>query len=198
VKVAHEEGWVITLHIVRAHGLADESNIHWIRRYCARYPNMKLILAHSARGFQPSHNFEGLPSLVGLDNLYFDGSVNCEPMAHLAVLRIMGHERFMYGSDFPVSHLRGRSVAAADSFLWLYESTPVWGANHARINPVLVGLEHLRALKWACWAERLSDSQIEDIFWNNAAKLFKVSPSDMAAPGGEVTVDVGAAPPIKS
>jgi len=42
------------------------------------------------------------------------------------------------------------------------------------IQPVLTGFEHLRSLKWACWSENLSDAQIEDIFWNNAAGLFGV------------------------
>jgi predicted TIM-barrel fold metal-dependent hydrolase len=39
------------------------------------------------------------------------------------------------------------------------------------LKPVFTGLEHLRSLKWACWSERLSDTQVEDIFWNNAARL---------------------------
>ena len=99
---------------------------------------------------------------------------NCEPIAHQAVIRYLGHQRLLYGSDLPVSHMRGRSLGAADSFLWLYEDTPVWGEKHQAIKPVLVGLEHLRSLKWACWSERLSDTQIEDIFWNNAAALFGV------------------------
>ena len=110
VKVAHEEGWCITLHIVKSHALADDSNIHWIRRYCEKYPGMKLILAHSGRGFQPAHNLVGLPKLMGLDNLYFDTSANCEPVAHQAIIRILGHKRLMYGSDLPVSHMRGRFV----------------------------------------------------------------------------------------
>ena len=172
VKVADEEAWVITLHMVKSRAVADPSNVECIRRYCQTYPNMKLILAHSARGFQPAHNLEGLPHLTGLDNLYFDTSVNCEPIAHQAIIRIIGHDKLMYGTDLPVSHLRGRSLSAADSFLWLYEDTPVWGEKHLAINPVLVGLEHLRSIKWACWSERLSDAQVEDIFWNNAAGLF--------------------------
>ncbi len=172
VKVANEEGWVITLHMVKSRAVADPSNLHWIRHYCEKYPNMKLILAHSARGFQPGHNLEGLPKLTGLDNLYFDTSANCEPMAHQAILRIIGHKKLLYGSDVPVSHMRGRSVAAADSFLWLSNDSPAWDSKHIKTKPVLVGLEHLRSLKWACWSERLSDNAIEDIFWNNAARLF--------------------------
>ncbi len=175
VKVAHEEGWFITLHIVKSRALGDPGNVECIRRYCERYPNMKLILAHSARGFQPAHNLEGLPHLVGLDNLYFDTSANCEPIAHQAVLRYFGPKKLMYGSDLPISHMRGRSLSAADSFIWIYEETPVWGEKHAKIDPVMVGLEHLRSVKWACWSERLSDSDVEDIFWNNAALLMNMS-----------------------
>ncbi|MBQ17202.1 MAG: hypothetical protein CMJ65_08755 [Planctomycetaceae bacterium] len=174
VKVAGEEGWVITLHMVKSRSVADPANIECIRHYCQTYPGMKLILAHSARGFQPAHNLEGLPELVGLDNLFFDTSVNCEPIAHQAIIRIMGHDKLMYGTDMPVSHFRGRSLSAADSFIWLYEETPVWGEKHSRIDPVIVGLEHLRALKWACWSERLNDEQVEDIFYNNAARLLGV------------------------
>jgi len=173
VKVANDEGWFITLHMVKSRAVADPSNIHWIRHYCKTYPNMKLILAHSGRGFQPTHNFEGLPQLKGLDNLYFDASANCEPLAHESIIRILGHEKLMNGTDFGgASHGRGRSVAVADTFLWLYEQTPVWQEKHVQINPVFIVFEHLRSLKWACWSARLSDTQIEDIFWNNARKLF--------------------------
>ena len=174
VQVAHEEGWVITLHMVRSRAAADPSNIHWIRYYCEQYPQMRLILAHSARGFQPAHNLEGLPQLQGLENLYFDTSANCDPIAHQAIIRYCGHEKLMYGTDMPVSHGRGRSLGAADAFLWLGEDTPVWEEQHLTIKPVLLGLEHLRSVKWACWSEQLGDSAVEDIFWNNAAKLFRL------------------------
>ena len=171
VAAADQDGLFITLHIVKSRAVADPDNIEWIRRYCERYPNMKLILAHSARGFQPAHNLEGLSKLRGLPNLYFDTSANCEPIAHQSIMRILGHRQLMYGSDLPVSHMRGRSLAAADSFIWLYADTPVWGEKHQQITPVLIGLEHLRSLKWACWSERLDDQAVEDLFWNNAQRM---------------------------
>jgi hypothetical protein len=74
----------------------------------------------------------------------------------------------------PVSHIRGRSVAAGDSFFFIDKHLPVWNSPQQVIDPVLLGLEHLRSLKWACWSERLSDQQIEDVFWNNAAELLDV------------------------
>ncbi len=172
VKVAHEEGWVITLHMVRDRAAADALNIECIRHYCQTYPNMTLILAHSARGFQPAHNLEGLPKLTGLDNLYFDTSANCDAIAHQSILRIIGHDKLMYGTDLPVSHGRGRSVPVTDTFLWLSENAPVWEEVHQTVEPVLLGLEHLRSIKWACWAENMTDSQVEDIFYNTAARVF--------------------------
>ncbi|HCL26803.1 MAG TPA: hypothetical protein DIC52_00005 [Candidatus Latescibacteria bacterium] len=174
VAVANDEGWTITLHMVKSRAIADPDNLHWIQKYCRSYPDMQLILAHSARGFQPAHNLEGLGKLAGIDNLWFDTSANCEPIAHQAILRLIGPDRLMYGSDLPVSHARGRSLGASDSFIWLYEETPVWGEKHIRIEPVMVGLEHLRSVKWACWSERLTDQQVEDLFWNNAARLFRL------------------------
>lgn len=174
VDLANQQSWCITLHLVRSRAIADAGNQRWIERYCRQYPNMTMILAHSARGFQPAHNLEGLRVLKGLDNLYFDTSANCESIAHQAIMRIIGHEKLLYGSDFYVSHWRGRSVSAADSFLWLYEDSPVWKEKQTTIAPALIGLENLRSLKWACWSERLTDAQIEDIFWNNAAKLFNI------------------------
>lgn len=172
VKVANDLGLFITLHMVKSRAVADPGNQYWIRRYCEQYPNIKMILAHSARGFQPAHNLEGLETLKGLNNLYFDSSANCEPIAHQAIIRTFGHKKLMYGSDFPISHLRGRSLSINDYFLWVYEDSPVWGSGANQVMPVLVGLEHLRSMKWACWSEKLTDKQVEDVFWNNGAELF--------------------------
>ena len=172
IKVAHEEGWCITLHMVKQRAVADPQNIHWIRHYCKTYPNMKLILAHSARGHNPSHNLEGLPQLRGLDNLYFDTSAVCESTAHEAILRIIGHEKLLFGSDF--LGLRGRCMAVDDSFIWLQESSPVWSDKHLQVKPVHCSLESTRALKWACWSAGLKDPAVEDVFWNNAAGLFNI------------------------
>lgn len=172
MKVANEEGWVVTLHIVKSHALADPSNLYWVRHYCEEYPNAKLILAHSARGFQPAHNLKGLPELTGLGNLYFDTSGNCEPVAHEAILKIIGPDKLLYGTDFFISHLRGKCLAVADSFIWLLEDAPVWTDIHQQVKPVLAGMESLRALKWACWSAGLNDTQVEDIFYRSATRLF--------------------------
>jgi glutamate-1-semialdehyde 2,1-aminomutase len=177
VAVAHEEGWTITLHMTRPRSAADPSNIHWIRTYCTRYPHMHLILDHSARGFNPYHALEGLEQLQGLDNLWVDTSVNCLPLATMAALRYLGPERVLYGSDYYCCHIRGTNLPVGDTFMWLDETSPIWG-DHAwsgGMHPTLVGLENLRAVKAAFWALGLSDREIEAYFWGNAAALLDIA-----------------------
>lgn len=172
VRVANEEGLSITLHIVRSRALADEANQLTLRQYCQRYPNMKMILAHAARGFNAHHTILGIDALRGLGNVWFDTSAVTDSGAIEAIINTLGHERVLYGSDFPVSHLRGRCVALGDSFLWISPQNTQLDVPYSKLELALVGHESLRTLKIAALSTRLSDSQVEDIFCNNARKLF--------------------------
>ncbi|HMO57142.1 MAG TPA: amidohydrolase family protein [Roseiflexaceae bacterium] len=172
VQIANEAGLTITLHMVRDRALADPANQQTIRRYCERYPDMRLILAHAARGFNPWHTIEGIDSLRGLANVYFDTSVVTEAGAFEAIIETFGHQRLLYGTDFPVSHVRGRCVAVGDSFHWLYADDMDLDAKHMTLRPVLIGIEALRSLRLACHRMRLTDRQLEDVFFNNAVQLF--------------------------
>lgn len=174
VRIAHEEGLSITLHIVRPQALADEANQETICRYCRKFPNMRLILAHAARGFNPHHTIRGIASLRGLGNVWFDASAVTDGGAIEAIVRTFGHERVLYGSDLPVSHQRGRCVALGDSFLWISAENTQLEVPYARLELALVGHEALRTLKLAAMSLDLTDSQVADIFHGNAARLFSL------------------------
>ena len=173
-RLAHEEGWSVTLHLMRPRSLADPSNQHWIRAYCERYPNMVLILDHCARGFNPYHAIEGLARLQGLPNLYADTSVICNATAVIACIRYLGVRHVLYGSDFYCSHMRGANLPVGDSFLWLEEDSPEWRNVVYGAKPVLYGLENLRAIKAACALLNLRDEDVEAIFWSNAARVLEL------------------------
>lgn len=174
VAAADTLGLTVTLHMVRDRALADPINQATIRRYCTTYPNMKLILAHAARGFNPWHTIEGIESLQGLENVWFDTSAVTEAGAFEAIIETMGHGKLMYGTDFHVSHIRGRCVALGDSFHWLYADEMNLTEKHTSLQPVLIGLESLRSLRLACQRLKLNEQQLDDIFYNNAAMLFDI------------------------
>ncbi len=173
VRIAHQEGWTITLHMVKHRAMAEPANQQRIVDYCSKHPNIKLILAHAARGFNPYHTVEGIHSLKGLRNVWCDTSAVTEAGGFEAIVDTLGHDRLLWGSDFPVSHQRGRCVAIGDQFLWLGEDSLDWNTvgAYARIQPVLLGLESLRALKLATHRLRLTDGQVEDIFYHNARRM---------------------------
>lgn len=170
-RLAHEEGWSITLHMQRSRSLAEPSNRHWIRTYCEKYPHMTLILDHCARGFNPHHAIGGLEQMRGLPNLYADTSVVCSPLGVMACLKFLGVQNVLYASDFFCSHIRGTNLPVGDSFLWLEQESPMWGEIAYGGKPVLLGLENLRAIKAACQMLDLSDGEVEAIFWGNAARV---------------------------
>ncbi len=176
-EIANRHELAIMLHLVRDRALADPVNQSSIREFCIRFPHAKLILAHAARGFCAAHTQEGIASLRGLENVFFDTSAICEPLALQAILETFGTRRLFYGSDFPVSNLRGRAVSLGDRFFWLYAHNVDWGGddNHVGGKPTLVGIESLLALRQACRALHLRDADVERIFRTNALRELGLS-----------------------
>ncbi len=173
MRIADDEGLSVTLHIVRPTALADPLNQSTIQRYARSYPNARIILAHGARGFNPYHTVRGIGALAGLGNVYFDSSAVADAGAFEAIIGTMGHHTLLYGSDFPVSHGRGRPVGVGDTFVWLDKDIlPEYAPHGAKLDLAYSGLESLRALKTAATGMGLTDSQVEDIFYGNGARLY--------------------------
>lgn len=170
--MAHRHGLVITLHMVRDQALADPDNLREICHYCREYPNARLILAHAARGFHAPNTLRGIGGLRGLENVWFDTSAICEPESYVAILEAFGPRRLMWGTDFPVSEIRGRSVTVGDGFAWLQPDSVLWEKTGPQGRPTLVGLESLRALQSAADTLGLNEADCRDIYAANALRLF--------------------------
>lgn len=169
-ELAHRHGLWITMHMVLPKALSDPLNLAYIQTQCRRFPNARLVLAHAARGFNAAHTTEAIDGLRGIDNVFFDTSAVCEPAAFEAIIRATGTTRLMYGSDFPVSELRGTALSVGDGFTWLYGHSLDWDAwPHGA--PVPVGIESLLALQQASRTMGLNDRDLERIFGDNARQM---------------------------
>ncbi|MDD3840869.1 MAG: aminotransferase class III-fold pyridoxal phosphate-dependent enzyme, partial [Clostridia bacterium] len=171
--LADEYEAIIMLHLVKDGALSDVKNQKEIMDKCKKYPNMKLVLAHGGRGFNFYNTIKGIKSLSGLQNVWFDVSGICESESITAILNEFGPQKLMWGSDFPISQIRGRCVTVGDGFAWLQKDTVNWefssiGGNP---NPILVGIESLRALKQACEQFCANEQDIQDIFCSNGMRL---------------------------
>lgn len=176
LEIADRYELVVMLHLVRSRALADASNQSFLADACRRYGRARIVLAHAARGFCCTHTVEGIDAVRGHENVYFDTSAVCEPAAFEAIVRACGTRRLLYGSDFPVSSLRGRASTLGDGFVWLYGNDFDWSSELG--EPTLVGIESLLALKTASTLVGLRDADMERLFIENARDLFGLSSSD--------------------
>jgi hypothetical protein len=69
--------------------------------------------------------------------------------------------------------MRGRCGGIGDSFHWLYADEMHLNEKHTALQPVLIGVESLRAVCLAARRCHWTDAQIEDVFANNALRVFQ-------------------------
>lgn len=193
-EIANRRGLAIMLHIVKPRALADATNQAGLRELLRTFANARLILAHAGRGFCADHTVDGIASLGGLENVFFDTSAICEPGALEAIVRQFGAGRLLFGTDFPIANVRGRSSSLGDGFAWFYENNVDWRVA-ATSPPTLIGIESLLALGQACRQLRLNDSDVERIFRTNARDALGISEKSDGARGRQMYAEAKAIVP---
>jgi len=166
-EVANDNKLAITLHLARDKSLSDPENLKYIKDMAKSYKNAKLILAHSGRAFASWTAVESVHELAEFDNVFFDFSAVCESPSILQIFKKIGTSKCMWGSDYPVCTGRGKAISLADGFYWISEgelpSAKKW----------LLGMENLFAMRQASIMSELTKKQIEDVFYNNAKRIFE-------------------------
>lgn len=160
---------ILMLHIVLPRAMADEVNQKSIRRLCRKYPRCRLVLAHIARSFSYRSALDGFHAIADLPNVWVDTSAVAESEAIRHAIEVLGPEKVMYGSDYPISDFRGRCISIGEGFAWLYnESVP----KTERFGEfALVGIESLLCIREACEACGLTAGDVKGIFHDNALRL---------------------------
>ena len=169
-QIAHEKKLLLLIHLVRAGALADKDNAQQLYINCRNYRQATAILAHAGRGFHAANTVNGIKMLSGLQNVYFDNSAICEPLALFAILKEFGPSRLLWGSDFPLSEMIGRCVSAGNGFVWLDSTSIAWEKQTTCI-PAPLGLESICALKEAGDYFGLNKTDYQNIFCDNAMLL---------------------------
>ncbi len=175
--LAQERQLLIMLHIVRDRALADPENQREIIENTTRHPSARLILAHAARGFHPQNTVEGLPSLRGIENIWFDASGICEPAALAAVINAFGPRRLLWGGDYPITERRGKCVAIGDLFSWINPEAVDLAPGAPAVHTYPAGIENIQAVLDAADQTCLNEEDLKDIFERNARRLLGMDPA---------------------
>ena len=169
---------VITLHMVKPRVLADENNLSYIIEKAKKYPDATLILAHAARSFAQWTAIENIEKIAHLDNVWYDFSAICESPSMFYIMKKAGLEKCMWGSDFPVCTHRGKAISFGNEFTWILQRDRKEGLHYDNLIPLemyrLFAIENLMAVRQACIISDFKENQVEDLFFNNAKRLFGV------------------------
>jgi glutamate-1-semialdehyde 2,1-aminomutase len=160
-KQCDRHGAILMLHLMRDAAMADPINQEQLYRLSSKYPRCQAVLAHIARSFN-HRNARGLRAVASCANLFVDTSAVTEVEPIRLALDVLGPHRVLYGSDYPISHLRGRCVTVGNQMLWLYAD------ENKAPKMTLIGIESLQALRSACSQAGLSQAEVQGVFRDNA------------------------------
>lgn len=172
LELADKYKLAVTLHVSKPRGLADPDNLRDISRLVKQYPNCQFILAHCGRCFIPVNMAEALDGLPVAENLWFDTSAVCDTGVFLDLFSRYDLSRILFGTDLVnPTVFRGSYVGLGLSW---HAVTPEMVERNRGLEgkATLAIYENLKALLLATRYTHVSDSDIRNIFYNNAANLF--------------------------
>ena len=98
----------IVLHLPRAGRFSDENNIKELGEIAARFPKLKIIIAHLGRCFNPCY-FEKAAKMLGeaIHHFWFDTSAVMNPQVLKMAMEILHEDRIIFGLDMPILLFHG-------------------------------------------------------------------------------------------
>ena len=174
IALADKYGLCVTLHVAKPRGMADPDNLRDITRLVKTYPNCNFILAHCGRCFITPNMEQTLDKLPVADNLWFDTSAVCDIGVFINLLGRYDRTKIMFGTDLvTATGFKGTYIRLGMS--WdCCSAEKVQYEGGQKLKPTFAAYENLAALMHAIKFCKLSAAEIEDIFYNNAKRLFKL------------------------
>jgi predicted TIM-barrel fold metal-dependent hydrolase len=181
LEVLDAHGWIVMLHIPRPDRLKDPVNLAQMLEIERRYPNVRLIIPHVGRAYCESDVGNAFDVLRDTQRMMFDFSANTNAAVFEACLRAFGPKRVMFGSDLPILRMRMRRVCENGMYInlvppGLYGDVSV-DAHMREVNTeegerlTFFLYEELWAIRRAAEAVGLSQADVQDVFYHNAAQL---------------------------
>ncbi len=182
LALANKHGWVVQLHIARPKRLADPVNYIQIREIEEKYPNLQLIVAHLGRAYADEDLGDALPYLKDMKKTVWDFTANTNQQVMEKVLEMVGPDRFLYGTDFPIFRMKARRCVENGFYI---NEIPAGSLGDVSSDPHMREIhfpeadkitffiyEEILSCKRACQNLGLGKEDINKIFYGNAARIF--------------------------
>jgi len=176
MRVADDWGLLIMLHIPGSGRLASQSNIDCIQKLSREYPNAKIIIAHLGRSYCLWSMKGGIAHLCDLPNVYWGTSFVQQSLVYKAFFDHVDPAKVMYGTDLPISEVRGRRVCINGKWVDVSRGQLSWTASRDAEHPIegtFMTYEMIRAMREGAEEAGLSTDDLRPIFFENGMRLIK-------------------------
>ena len=158
----------------------------FLERALETYPG-RTAMIHGARSFTYWPIRQAVERLRDLPNIYYDTSAVTDVRPYITLLTKEDPKRIFWGSDgVGAAFFHGHYAALGRAWQHYDADDGVLKYPHCDGRPVLSVYEQLLSLRDAAEIAQLSKSDIEGIFWRNAAEALGV-PEDEGFSNGAAT-----------
>ncbi len=183
LEICHKNNWVVMLHIPRDGRLKDAVNLAQMIEIDRDFPNAQVVIAHVGRAYVDADMEGAFEALSETKNIVFDFSANTNANVFEALVRCVGPQRVCFGSDMPILRMRMKrieqdghyvNIVAKGSYGDVSGDKNMGEVEGAEADALTFFLyEELNAFRTAAERVGLSESEVEDVFYNNAARILK-------------------------
>jgi uncharacterized protein len=173
LEFADAYGLVLLIHIPRKGRLRDKQNIEELGKISRDYKNIKIILAHAGRSYCFEDIKDSIDAIKELKNIYVDLAMINDFLVNRLLIKELGPERVLFGSDSGISLLKGKNIEINNRHYFVTEEPKVWSLSspQMKLDFTFFIYEIVRALKLAAMDLGLSRSNIERVFNLNALEI---------------------------
>lgn len=169
IEIADEYKLCITMHMSRFDGIADPDNLADFQYFTKKYKNVRWILAHCARAFNPFTLEKNIFVLRDMPNIYYDTSAVCDSRTHYLLFKHEDKSRLMFGTDnIDAGGVHAKYITWGKGWQFF----PGMDVPHCRPDATLVCYENLRSTKQAADMAGITTDELNNFFYNNAKNFF--------------------------
>ncbi len=183
LEVLDQHHWIVMLHIPRAGRLRDPANLTDMLEVERRYPNAQVIIAHVGRAYCPEDVGDAFAVLAQTERLLFDISANTNAAVFEQLIRAVGPQRILFGSDLPITRMRMRRICENGAYVNLVPRGLYGDVSDDRHMREVDGeqaealsfflYEEIDAFRRAARAAGLTARDVKDVFHDNATRIVK-------------------------
>ncbi len=170
LEFSNENGLIILVHLPRKDRLKDPRNIAELKKISKEYKNIKIVLAHAGRSYCHEDIKDIIPEIKELKNIFVDLAMVNDFLVIRLLLKELGPERVLFGSDSAISLLKGKNIDINNKHYFVTEEPKIWSLSSSdmKLDFTFFIYETLRALKQAAIDLNLSRESIKKVFYLNA------------------------------